>query len=91
VRLAAADAAEAVTLTVESGRVTGILEGRQDEAQGDGERNALTVTAARAILLDILALRLNPNQPYVFGELTVRGDEADFLRVDYIASTLCAR
>jgi hypothetical protein len=89
VKLLASDAREAVTLTVDDGRVTGITGDAPGTTGGEGEAE-LTVTAERAILLDILALRLNPNQPYVFGELTVSGDEADFLRVDYIASTLCA-
>ena len=30
-----------------------------------------------------------PNEPYLFGELTVRGPEADFVRLDYIATELC--
>ncbi|MEO5694373.1 MAG: SCP2 sterol-binding domain-containing protein [Usitatibacter sp.] len=50
----------------------------------------LVVSAPLATLVEILELRLNPNQPYLFGELTLQGEEADFMRVDYIASTLCA-
>jgi putative sterol carrier protein len=55
-------------------------------------RPNLVVTAPLQILLDILQLRLNPNQPYIFGELTVAGQEADFMRVDYVSEhALCAR
>jgi hypothetical protein len=42
-------------------------------------------------LCDVLSLRKDPNEPYLFGELTVAGAEADFVRLDYIASRLCPR
>ncbi len=82
VRLQASDAPQRVTIAVRNGRVRALSAGT-DTAN-------LIVTAPLQILLDILQLRLNPNQPYIFGELTVAGQEADFMRVDYVASTLCA-
>jgi putative sterol carrier protein len=81
IRLQASDAPEQVFLAVADGHVRELSERRAP--------CALTVTAARQVLMDILELRLNPNQPYVFGELTVTGEEADFMRVDYIATLLC--
>ena len=83
VRLQASDAPQRVTIAVRNGRVRALSAGT-DTAN-------LIVTAPLQILLDILQLRLNPNQPYIFGELTVSGQEADFMRVDFVASTLCAR
>ena len=82
VRLQASDAPQRVTIEVRNGRVAA-LSAATDAA-------VLTVTATLQILLDILQLKLNPNQPYIFGELTVAGQEADFMRVDYVASMLCA-
>lgn len=49
----------------------------------------VTVTAELGVLLDVLELRTRPNEPYLFGELTVEGPEADFLRLDYLVSSLC--
>ena len=40
------------------------------------------------LLRDILCLRQPPSEPYLFGELAVSGPEPDFLRLDYIVSTL---
>jgi putative sterol carrier protein len=81
--LHANDDGQQVTLNVVDGRVRALAPGN--------DACDLTVSAALAVLVDILELKLNPNQPYLFGELTVAGDEADFMRVDYIASRLCAR
>jgi putative sterol carrier protein len=82
VRLQATDATEQVSLDIRLGRV-------HDVTTADATAQ-LVVTARLSILLDVLHLRLNPSEPYIFGELVVAGDEADFMRVDYIASTLCA-
>ena len=49
----------------------------------------LEISADQQTLCDVLELRRDPNEPYLFGELVVRGPEADFLRLDYIASRLC--
>ena len=35
--------------------------------------------------------RWRENEPYLFGELSVMGAEADFVRLDYIVSRLCPR
>jgi hypothetical protein len=51
----------------------------------------LEISGDQQTLCDVLELRRDPNEPYLFGELVVRGPEADFLRLDYIASRLCAR
>jgi len=73
----------AVTVHVDGGRVTAV-------AQQAGPAD-LVISADAATLEDILELRRNPNEPYLFGELTVRGPERDFLRLDYIATLLCPR
>jgi hypothetical protein len=51
----------------------------------------LEISGPLATLCDILELRRDPNEPYLFGEITVAGPEADFVRLDYIASRLCPR
>lgn len=66
-----------------------IIAGRIVSIQPHDENCRLTVCASQQILLDILERRLNPNQPYLFGELTVAGAEADFMRIDYVATMLC--
>src|SRR5262245_19731461 len=83
IALLAADSGECVTVRVRDGRVAEVHE-RDEPAQ-------LVVRADRATLCDVLELRRGPNEPYLFGELTVRGPEADFLRLDYIAEALCPR
>ena len=57
----------------------------------DGESGppTLVVTSDQRTLEEVLRLRLGPNEPYLFGELTVQGPEADFVRLDYIATALC--
>jgi hypothetical protein len=49
----------------------------------------LVVSSDQRTLEEVLRLRLGPNEPYLFGELTVQGPEADFVRLDYIATELC--
>ena len=49
----------------------------------------LVVSSDERTLCEVLELRLSPNEPYLFGELTVQGPEADFIRLDYIASEIC--
>jgi len=49
----------------------------------------LVVSSDQRTLEEVLRLRLGPNEPYLFGELTVAGPEADFVRLDYIATELC--
>jgi hypothetical protein len=79
--LVAADSGETLALRVQHGR---IAEVRPSAAAAD-----LVITADHATLCDILELRRGPNEPYLFGELTVRGREADFLRLDYLTGVLC--
>src|SRR5262249_18833701 len=66
----------AVTVHVDGGRVTAV-------AQQAGPAD-LVISADAATLEDILELRRNPNEPYLFGELTVRGPGRHFLRLLYI-------
>jgi hypothetical protein len=75
-----ADARAAVTLS--DGKVAAI---------GGGEAPTLEISGELQTLCDVLELRRDPNEPYLFGEVVVRGPEADFLRLDYIASKLCAK
>jgi hypothetical protein len=51
----------------------------------------LVVSSDERTLCGVLRLELSPNEPYLFGELTVAGPEADFVRLDYLASELCPR
>lgn len=60
----------------------------QATALADGEPT-LVVSSDQRTLEEVLRLRLGPNEPYLFGELTVQGPEADFVRLDYIATELC--
>jgi hypothetical protein len=53
------------------------------------ETPTLVVSSDERTLCEVLELRLSPNEPYLFGELTVQGPEADFVRLDYIATEMC--
>jgi len=53
------------------------------------ESPTLVVSSDERMLCDVLRLVRSPNEPYLFGELTVQGREADFVRLDYIATELC--
>ena len=81
IELRATDSQESLMLRITAGRVveTGSFQG-----QGD-----LLVQASESILLDILEFRRDPNEPYLFGELTIQGPEAHFLRLDYVVTQLC--
>jgi hypothetical protein len=79
--LAATDAAERLTVHVADGRIVALREGE--------EAARLVICADRQTLFDVLELRRGPNEPYLFGELTVHGAEADFVRLDYITEALC--
>ena len=68
-----------------------LADGRIAAVGATGAAPTLEITGELRTLCDILELRRDPNEPYLFGELVVRGPEADFLRLDYIASRLCAR
>ena len=79
IALEATDTGARVAVALDSGRVAGTSSGPA----------TLEISGAQQILCDVLELRRDPNEPYLFGELVVRGPEADFLRLDYIASRLC--
>jgi putative sterol carrier protein len=80
--LRASDADVKITAAIAGGKVVSV--------DGGEQTCNLMVDAPLQILIDIVELRLNPNQPYLFGELTVIGAEADFMRLDYVATMLCA-
>jgi hypothetical protein len=81
ITLVASDSGESLIVRIADGRVT--------EALAHDESARVVITADQQILCDVLELRRGPNEPYLFGELTVRGLEADFFRLDYITSRLC--
>jgi hypothetical protein len=87
ITLFAEDSGEAVRLHVASGRVVAIR-AEEPGAAASGALPRILVRADAATLSDILRLRKLPNEPYLFGELTVQGPEPDFLRLDYVVSSL---
>lgn len=80
IALIATDSQEAVWLRVDDGRA---VEVKPLCAPSD-----IVVRAELEVLRDILRLERLPNEPYLFGELTVQGPEPDFLRLDYILTSL---
>lgn len=80
IALEATDAPARVSVALVDGQVT-----------GDRGEPTLTITGGLHTLCDVLELRRDPNEPYLFGELVVAGPEADFIRLDYLASRLCPR
>ena len=84
IALAANDAPARVVVSLDDGRVA-------RAADAETEAPTLEITGDLDTLCDVLALRRDPNEPYLFGELVVGGAEADFVRLDYIASRLCPR
>jgi putative sterol carrier protein len=78
--LVASDSGETVPLVIADGRVR--------EIDAMAEEVTLVVTADKAVLLDVLELRRDPNEPYLFGELTIEGPEADFMRLDYVMTIM---
>ena len=82
IALAATDAPARATVALHHGRVA---------PTADAAEATLEISGPLATLCDVLELRRDPNEPYLFGELVVRGPEADFVRLDYLASRLCPR
>jgi hypothetical protein len=82
IALEAIDTGARAVVTLADGQVSALAAARPP---------TLEISGALATLCDVLELRRDPNEPYLFGEVVVRGPEADFLRLDYIASKLCAR
>lgn len=83
-----------ICLQTEDGRHTvylGIENGRVVHLGDSPLSYSLIVRSDLAILLDILEFRRDPNEPYLFGELTIQGAENDFMRLDYIVARLCYR
>lgn len=82
ITLQATDSGEVVSVRIHDGHVVG-----QGAAAQEGNR--VVIVSESATLCDILELRRCPNEPYLFGELTVQGPQGDFVRLDYIAEKLC--
>ncbi len=85
IALCATDTAETVVLRVLHGRV---VEVATSEAPAAVPPCRIVVSAAQHVLSDVLQLRRLANEPYLFGELLVKGPEPDFLRLDYIVTSL---
>ena len=81
IALTATDTGESVAVRLSDGRVA--------EVNTPAGPSDLTVLADSETLIAVLELRRSPNEAYLFGELVVRGAEADFVRLDYLASVLC--
>jgi hypothetical protein len=81
--IAASDAVARVAVSLEDGRIARV--------GGEPAAATLEITGGIDTLCDVLTLRRDPNEPYLFGELSVMGAEADFVRLDYIVSRLCPR
>ena len=81
IALYASDTDEAITLQINDGKVVTL-------AQPLHEVDLLVTTSA-SVLFDVLELRRDPNEPYMFGELTIQGPEAHFMRLDYVMTMLC--
>jgi hypothetical protein len=79
IALVAADTGAAARARLEDGRIV---------ALDDGDTGDVVIRADERTLREVLELRQSPNEPYVFGELVVEGPEADFMRLDYIATVL---
>jgi putative sterol carrier protein len=79
IALAATDTDARATVSLDDGRV----------APERAAPPTLQISGTLQVLCDVLDRRLDPNEPYLFGELVVRGAEADFVRLDYVASRLC--
>jgi hypothetical protein len=83
ISLLAEDSGEAAGVRVDDGRIV--------ELYDDGRTSDVTIRSHSSTLREILELKRSANEPYLFGELTVQGSEADFLRLDYITGCLCPR
>jgi putative sterol carrier protein len=81
IALMATDTLETITLQIKEGRVVNLFDALTEVD--------LLISAESTVLYDILEFRRDPNEPYLFGELTVQGPEAHFLRLDYIVTKLC--
>ena len=83
IALPASDAPARVVVSLDDGRVARV------GAAGAARRWRSPAASTRCATSS--TLRRDPNEPYLFGELVVVGAEADFVRLDYIASRLCPR
>lgn len=94
IALCADDCDDAVCLQIDDGHVAAI----SNPALRDSARSAassappdVVIRGSQALLQRILRLQQLPSEPYLFGEIIVEGPEPDFLRLDYIVTTLAQR
>ncbi len=80
IALVASDTGESVVVMIRDGRVLGCESG---VGRGD-----VVITSNAQTLSEVLELKRGANEPYLYGELLVRGAEEDFLKLDYITSVL---
>lgn len=91
IALCAEDCDDAVRLLIEDGQVAVIHDLGSPSAGhsvADDSQPDVIIRGSQALLERILRLQQLPSEPYLFGELTVEGREPDFLRLDYIVTTL---
>ena len=86
ITLVSTDRGDAIAVRLVDGKIVSCEEAPHGGASGD-----VIVSSDFATLADVLALKRSPNEPYVFGDLTVRGAEADFTRLDYLLTRLADR
>lgn len=89
ISLCANDSADAVRLEITDGWVSAITPAAELEPSAAPAH--VVIRGPQALLQRILHLRQPPSEPYLFGELTVEGPEPDFLRLDYIVTSLALR
>lgn len=85
------DCTDAVRLEISDGQIAAITAtAARTEAAETSEVPAANVVirGPQSLLQRILRLQQPVSEPYLFGELTVEGPEPDFLRLDYIVTTL---
>jgi hypothetical protein len=91
IALIADDCSDAVRLEISDGYIVTIAAAPTSAA--DAETSGVppahvAIRGPQSLLQRILRLQQSVSEPYLFGELTVEGPEPDFLRLDYIVTTL---
>lgn len=91
IALTADDCDDTVRLEIRGGQVT-VLSNPTSCAPSAASPSAVpadvVIRGSQALLARILRLQQLPSEPYLFGELVIEGPEPDFLRLDYIVTTL---
>ncbi len=81
IHFCAADTGDVFTVRIDFGEITSVTLGAGDVAD-------LMVTAGSEDLCDLFWGDLNPAQKYLSGEIVVRGEAADVLRIDAMSSLM---